>query len=81
MSMMKQMAKQPLGDIMSKNVFNILSVGRLDPVKRLSVVPQIAAQLKSVDVTSVGVLSVLRERMKSIIKWWPILKNTTYPIM
>jgi len=44
-SMMKRLSAEPLY-FKKKDTFNIVSVGRLDPVKRLSVIPIIAAQLK-----------------------------------
>lgn len=45
--MMKQMAKEPLNvNYCYNNLYRIISVGRLDPIKRLSVIPSIAAILK-----------------------------------
>lgn len=46
-NMMKQMAKEPLSvGFSSDNLFKIISIGRLDPIKRLSAIPSIAAVLK-----------------------------------
>lgn len=39
------LALEPVPEHISKSMFNILSIGRIDPVKRLSVIPEIAAKL------------------------------------
>lgn len=43
--MMKRMAKDKITEIVPNDVFLIVSVGRLDPVKRLSIVPAIAKKV------------------------------------
>lgn len=43
--MMKTMAKAEVGESMSQDRFNIVTIGRLDPVKRLSIIPEIAKKL------------------------------------
>lgn len=43
--MMKTMAKADVEETLSQDKFNIVSVGRLDPVKRLSIIPDIAQKL------------------------------------
>lgn len=43
--MMRSLAKEPINEGFDTNDFVIVSVGRLDPVKRLSVVPEIAKRL------------------------------------
>lgn len=43
--MMKSLAEEDVRESFSDNVFNIVSIGRLDPVKRLSIVPILAKQI------------------------------------
>ena len=43
--MMRSLAKEPINEGLDTNDFVIVSVGRLDPVKRLSIVPEIAKKL------------------------------------
>lgn len=43
--MMKSLAEKNVREFFSDGVFNILSIGRLDPVKRLSIVPILAKQI------------------------------------
>lgn len=43
--MMKTMSKDEIKESFSENIFHIISVGRLDLVKRLSIVPVLAKQL------------------------------------
>lgn len=43
--MMKSLAEKEVKESFSENVFNIVSIGRLDPVKRLSMVPILAKQI------------------------------------
>lgn len=40
--MMRDMSLQPIEERVDKDVFTIVSVGRIDPVKRLSAIPEIA---------------------------------------
>ena len=44
--MMKELSGESQDVSFNKEVFNIVSIGRLNPVKRLSIIPQIAFQLK-----------------------------------
>lgn len=44
-AMMKSLAEKEVKEAFSENVFNIVSIGRLDPVKRLSMVPILAKQI------------------------------------
>ncbi len=43
--MMKDLSNQDVKEPFTQDIFHIVSVGRLDPVKRLSIVPSIAKQL------------------------------------
>jgi glycosyltransferase involved in cell wall biosynthesis len=43
--MMKDLSKQPVGEQFDKTSFNLVSVGRIDPVKRLSAIPQITRKI------------------------------------
>ena len=43
--MMRSMAKEDIPEKMDDGVFTMLSVGRLDPIKRLSIIPSIAQRL------------------------------------
>ena len=43
--MMMSLAKEEVKESFAQDVFHIVSIGRLDPVKRLSIVPSIAKQL------------------------------------
>lgn len=43
--MMKQKALEPIEESFDSTHFNIVSVGRLDPVKRLSIVPELARKV------------------------------------
>lgn len=43
--MMQSMSKMPIDDTFDNNFFNIVSVGRIDPVKRLSIIPELARRV------------------------------------
>lgn len=43
--MMLSKAKEPIKEIFDDSCFNIVSVGRIDPVKRLSIVPELARKV------------------------------------
>ena len=44
-SMMISLSKVPINESFCNDYFNLVSVGRLDPVKRLSIVPELAKQI------------------------------------
>jgi glycosyltransferase involved in cell wall biosynthesis len=43
--MMRDMSLQPIEEKLDKDMFTIVSVGRIDPVKRLSAIPEIARKI------------------------------------
>ena len=43
--MMRDKAREPIKEIFDDSCFNIVSVGRIDPVKRLSVIPELARRV------------------------------------
>ena len=43
--MMKEKAKEPIDECFDHSKFNIVSIGRIDPVKRLSIVPELARKV------------------------------------
>lgn len=44
-TMMKESATKPIVESFDDNCFNIVSIGRIDPVKRLSIVPELAKKV------------------------------------
>ena len=45
-AMMKSKAKEEIEEIINDDCFNILSIGRIDPVKRFSIIPRLAREIK-----------------------------------